>query len=163
MMINRKPRLKMKRTVIFAALFVLSLLLSTLFGNAATILVTNPGNWNWSSTVANQPWPGGTLPKSNDFVEVYDNIIITNDMTNATCQALDSSQGAYQNGEVVMAPGSTLYVSGQNEGFGTAFLGALNATATNSTVVYQGNAFWAMKTNYWNLVFSGWGDFYNGL
>lgn len=78
------------------------------------------------------------------------------------CQALDSSQGTYENGEVVMAPGSTLYVSGQNEGFGTEFLGALNATATNCTVVYQGNSFWAMKTNYWNLVFSGWGDFYNG-
>jgi hypothetical protein len=162
-MINRKPRLKMKRTATFAALFVLSLLFSTLIGHAATILVTNPGNWNWSSTVINQPWPNGILPKSNDFVEVYDNVVITNDMTNAMCQALDSSQGAFQNGEVVMAPGSTLYVSGQNEGFGTAFLGALNATATNSTVVYQGNSFWAMKTDYWNLVFSGWGDFYNGL
>ena len=61
-----------------------------------------------------------------------------------------------------MAPGSTLYVSGQNEGLGTQSLGALNATATNCTVVYQGNSFWAKTTNYWNLVFSGWGDFYNG-
>ncbi|HUA38143.1 MAG TPA: hypothetical protein VMA35_07050 [Candidatus Sulfopaludibacter sp.] len=152
----------MKINRIYAALIMSSLLFFASNSKAGTILVTNPGNWNWSSTVANQPWPNGTLPTSNDFVEVYDNIIITNDMTNAMCQALDSSQGTYENGEVVMAPGSTLYVSGQNEGFGTEFLGALNATATNSTVVYQGNSFWAMKTNYWNLVFSGWGDFYNG-
>jgi len=163
MILNQKPRLKMKKTATVAVLAVLLFLFSTLFCSAVTILVTNPGNWNWSSTIANQPWPNGTLPTSNDFVEVYDDIIITNDMTNAMCQALDSSQGAYENGEVVMAPGSTLYVSGQNEGFGTEFLGALLATATNCTVVYQGNSFWAMKTNYWNLVFSGWGDFYNGL
>ena len=66
------------------------------------------------------------------------------------------------NGTVVMAPGSTLFVSGQNEGFGSQLLGALNATATNCTVVYQGNSFWAKRADYWNLVFNGWGDFYNG-
>ncbi len=153
----------MKINQIFAALIMSSLLFFASNTKAATFLVNNPGNWNWSSTNLNQPWPNGTLPTTNDFVEIYDNVIITNDMTNAICEALDSSQGTYQNGEVVMAPGSTLYVSGQNEGFGTEFLGALIATATNCTVVYQGNSFWAMKTNYWNLVFSGWGDFYNGL
>jgi len=160
-MINRKPRLEMKKTVTFTALFVLSFLLSTSFGNAGTIFVSNPGNWNWSSTVPNQPWPNGTLPSTNDFVEVELGVVITNDMTNAICQALDSSFDG-GNGTVVMAPGSTLYVSGQNEGYGAEFLGALNATATNCTVVYQGNAFWARRTDYWNLVFNGWGDFYNG-
>jgi hypothetical protein len=151
----------MKRKSIFAAL-IASLLLFCCFRSNAVIFVTNPGNWNWSSTVTNQPWPNGVLPTSNDWVEVEMNVVITNDMTNAMCQLLDSSADG-GNGTVVMAPGTTLYVSGQNEGYGTETLGVLNATATNCTVVYQGNSFWAKRTDYWNLVFNGWGDFYNGL
>jgi len=151
----------MKRTVTYAAFVVILFLFSTLLGNAGVIFVTNPGNWNWSSTVSNQPWPTGILPTSNDWVEIEMNVVITNDMTNAMCQLLDSSADG-GNGTVVMAPGSTLYISGQNEGYGAEFLGALIATATNSTVVYQGNSFWAKRTDYWNLVFNGWGDFYNG-
>lgn len=150
----------MKINQIFAALIMPSMLFFALHSRALTIFVTNPGNWNWSSTIYNQPWTNG-LPTSNDFVFVNMGVVITNDITNATCQALDSSFDG-GNGTVVMAPGSTLYVSGQNEGYGTQNLGMLNATATNCTVVYQGNAFWAKRTDYWNLVFSGWGDFYNG-
>ena len=160
-MINQKPRLEMRIKKLLVALSVLSMLFSVSPGRAATIFVTNPGHWNWSSTVLNQPWPSGTLPTTNDFVEVQLGVVITNDMTNAMCQALDSSVDG-GNGTVVMAPGSTLYVSGQNEGFGTEFLGALIATAPNCTVDYQGNSFWAKRTDYWNLVFNGWGDFYNG-
>jgi hypothetical protein len=150
----------MKINQIFAALIMPSMLFFALHSRALTIFVTNPGNWNWSSTIYNQPWTNG-LPTSNDFIFVNMGVVITNDITNATCQALDSSYDG-GNGTVVMAPGSTLYVSGQNEGYGTQNLGILNATATNCTVVYQGNAFWAKRTDYWNLVFSGWGDFYNG-
>ena len=159
--LNLKPRLAMRIKKLLVALITLSILFSASSGIAATIFVSNAGSWNWSSTVANQPWPSGILPTTNDFVEVQLGVVITNDMTNAMCQTLDSSVDG-GNGTVVMAPGSTLYVSGQNEGYGAEFLGALIATATNCTVVYQGNAFWAKRTDYWNLVFNGWGDFYNG-
>jgi hypothetical protein len=150
----------MKRKSIFAALIASLLLFCSFRSNAAVIFVTNPGNWNWSSTNYNQPWTNG-IPTSNDWIEIEMNVVITNDMTNAMCELLDSGVDG-GNGTVVMAPGSTLTVSGQNEGYGTQGLGALVATATNCTVIYQGNSFWAMRTNYWNLVFSGWGDFYNG-
>ncbi|HVU07543.1 MAG TPA: hypothetical protein VHG89_03260 [Verrucomicrobiae bacterium] len=101
------------------------------------------------------------MPTTNDLVEVLSGIVITNDMTNATCMALDSSEDG-GNGTVVMAPGSTLLVGGALEGYGTQNVGEFDASATNCTVIYQGNAFWAKRTDYWNLIFSGWGDFYNG-
>lgn len=153
----------MKINQIVFALAMLSMLFFASISSAVNLItVSNPGNWNWSSTVPNQPWPNGILPTTNDIVEVLDGVVITNDMTNAICQALDSSQATGIGGTVVMAPNSTLYVSGQNEGLGTQSLGTLIASATNNTVVYQGNAFWAKRINYWNLDFSGWGDFYNG-
>jgi hypothetical protein len=152
----------MKRNQMFVALIILSMMLFAPISHATNVItVSSIGNWNWSSTVSNAPWPGGILPTTNDFVEVLNGVVITNDMTNAVCQALDSSADG-GNGTVVMAPGSTLTVSGQNEGFGAQTLGVLVATATNCTVIYQGNAFWAKRTDYWNLTFSGWGDFYNG-
>jgi hypothetical protein len=151
----------MKINQMFVALIILSTLLFASISHATNVInVSNIGNWNWSSTVTNEPWPNGILPTTNDFVEVLDGVVITNDMTNAICQALDSYDGG--NGTVVMAPGSTLIVGGLNEGFGTQSLGVLVATATNCTVIYQGNSFWAKRTDYWNLVFGGWGDFYNG-
>jgi hypothetical protein len=161
----------MKIKQIFATFPILCVLLFASVSQAYNYLqITNAGNWNWSSTVPNQPWPSGNLPTTNDFLEVYDNIVITNDMTNAVCDVLDSVgavfQGGIGNGKVVMAPNSTLTVYAQGislEGYGDQGLGALDATATNCTVIYNGNSFWAMRTNYWNLVFSGWGDFYNGL
>lgn len=151
----------MKIKQIFATLLTLSILLSASISHAVNyISVYNSGNW--SSTVTNAPWPNGVLPTTNDLVLVYDNVVITNDMTNAACMALSSLYGTNQNGEVVMAPGSTLLVGGVLEGYGSQDLGSLIATATNCTVIYGGNSFWAKRTNYWNLVFSGWGDFYNG-
>src|SRR5579862_8938145 len=91
MMINQKPRLEMRIKKLLVALSTLSILFFVPFGNAATIFVSNPGNWNWSSTVPNQPWPTGILPTTNDFVEIQLGVVITNDMTNAMCQTLDSS------------------------------------------------------------------------
>lgn len=148
----------MKTKQIFTTLAILSILV---FTSISYGFITPTASGNWSSTNAGMPWPGGILPTTNDFVEVLNGIVITNDMTNATCQALDSTLDG-GNGTVIMTPGSTLIISGQNEGYGTQSLGILDATATNCTVIYQGNAFWAKRTDYWNLVFSGWGDFYNG-
>lgn len=148
----------MKKNQLFVALIILSTFLSVSTCRAVIYAATNG---YWSSTVPNQPWPGGILPTTNDWVEVDYGITITNDMTNAACMLLASTVDG--NGTVVMAPGSTLIVGGANEGYGTQTLGVLNAAATNCTVIYQGNAFWAKRTTYWNLDFSGWGDFYNGV
>jgi hypothetical protein len=151
----------MKTKSIVVSISILSSLFFTSI-SYASIVATQSGNWS-DTNVATSPWPNGILPQTNSIVEVKDDIVITVDMTNAVCGALDSSVlGILENGTVTMAPGSTLTVFGQNEGFGTQSLGQLNATATNCTVIYLGNAFWAQRTDYYNLVFGGWGDFYNG-
>ena len=157
----------MKTKYIVASVIVLFNLLF------ASISQAQPSYWvpirsgNWSDTnAATSPWSygvtNGFLPGTNTFIEVLDDIVITVDITNAVCDVLDSIQGTLENGTVIMAPGSTLTVYGQNEGYGTQSLGYLIATATNSTVRYLGNAFWATRTDYYNLEFDGWGDFYNG-
>jgi hypothetical protein len=77
-------------------------------------------------------------------------------------------QYVYDAGSVTMAPNSTFNVVGDPAGAeGTYLLGALNATATGNTVIYSGNPFWAMHTNYYNLIFSNTistmnQDFFNG-
>jgi hypothetical protein len=157
----------MKTKNVLAAVGILSSLLVT------TISQAQPSYWapirsgNWSDTnSATSPWANGVTnilaPGTNTFIEVMDGIVIIVDVTNAVCEALDSTQGTIENGTVTMAPGSTITVFGKNEGYGTQSLGYLIATATNCTVVYRGNAFWAQRTDYYNLVFGGWGDFYNG-
>jgi hypothetical protein len=148
---------------IFSALTILFMLLFASISHAQITFVMVNNSGDWSSTIPDQPWPGGTLPTASNIVEVLDNVVLTNDTTNAICMALDSQiYGTLQNGALVMAPGSTLIVGGALEGYGSQALGSLDATATNCTVIYEGNAFWATRTNYWNLVFAGWGDFYNG-
>lgn len=150
----------MKTKQIFAVLTMLSMLFFTSVSHAQTYMqIYNSGNW--SSTVPNAPWPSGVLPTTNTELYVYDNVVITNDMTNAACLFLSSAFGTNQNGTVLMTPGSTLLVEG-TEGASSQGLGNLIATATNCTVIYANNAYWAMRTDYWNLVFSGWGDFYTG-
>jgi hypothetical protein len=154
----------MKTKYIFASVIILSNLLFASIGRAQGIVVVTPiRSGNWSDTnVATSPWPNGILPQTNSFIEVLDDIVITVDVTNAVCEVLDSTQGTIVNGTVTMAPGSTLTIYGKEEGYGTQGLGYLIATATNSTVRYLGNAFWAQRTDYYNLEFDGWGDFYNG-
>jgi hypothetical protein len=154
----------MKIKQIFVALIILSMLFFATNSRATDIKAAGSGNW--SSTVPNAPWPGGILPTTNDDVDVVSGITITVDTTNAVCQFIysdDEVAGYYQSsGTVTMAPNSTLTITGPFEGYGAQTLGVLNATATNCTVIYQGNAFWAKRADYYNLVFSGWGDFYNG-
>jgi hypothetical protein len=152
----------MKTKQIFLTLTILSILLFASISHAVTFVkVYNSGNW--SSTVPDHPWPGGVFPTTNNLVEIYDGVVITNDTTNAACMAFDTFlYPTNHDGSVVMGPGSTLIVGGVLEGYGTQSMGVFNPTATNCTVIYEGNAFWAKRTNYWNLKFNGWGDFYNG-
>ncbi len=154
----------MKTKHIFAALTVLSILSFAPICHAYNLLyAAQSGYWSNTNSVTS-PWPGGILPTTNDFIEVDNGIVITNDMTNAACMVLDSYfDTSGLGGTVIMAPNSTLVVGGILEGYGTQNLTVFDATATNCTVIYDGNAFWASRCNYWNLVFNGWGNFYNGL
>jgi hypothetical protein len=154
----------MKTKHIFAALTILSTLLFASISRAGVnyLVAVQSGYWSNTNTVTS-PWPGGILPTTNDLVEVDNGIVITNDMTNAACMCLDSAQDlSGLGGSVIMAPNSTLVVGGVLEGYGTQGVTVFDPTATNCTVVYDGNAFWATRSNYWNLVFNGWGNFYNG-
>jgi hypothetical protein len=78
--------------------------------------------------------------------------------TDTTCAFL------YGSGTVTLAPGVKLDVLGDTVGAqGAQQLTTLNATATGCTVNYHGNPFWAKRTDYYHLTFSGAGNFYNGV
>lgn len=145
----------MKTRQILAALTSLSLLLVASIGHAVDITATNSGNWG-DPTI----WNSGTVPGINDDADIPLGINVTVN-TNATVQFI------YDDGTVTMGPGATLNVVGDSAGAqGTQTLGLLNATAISNTVIYTGNAFWAKRTDYYNLVFANSTanlyDFYNG-
>jgi hypothetical protein len=146
----------MKKDQVFGiAVTVLSILFVASTGRSADI--TAAGSGNWSSTIPDAPWPGGIVPSTNDSVDVESPHVITVD-TNVTCAYI------YGSGTVIMAADVTLDIMGDAAGaYGAQQLDVLNATAPGNTVNYHGNAFWAKRTDYHNLVFSGYGDFYNGL
>src|SRR6266850_2491652 len=133
---------------------ILPMMLVVSISYAADIVATGSGNW--SSTVANAPWPGGVVPSSTDDVDVEAPFNITVDSTASIAYI-------YGSGTVTMAAGATLNVLGDPAGGqGTQSLALLNTTATGNTVNYLGNAFWCKHQNYYNLVLSGHGNFYNG-
>ncbi|MGC3957276.1 MAG: hypothetical protein QM813_04705 [Verrucomicrobiota bacterium] len=124
-------------------------------GHAADITATGSGNW--SSTVPDAPWPDGIVPGTNDSVDVESPFTITVD-TDTTCAFL------YGSGTVTLASGVKLDILGDLAGAqGAQQLAVLDATATGCTVNYHGNPFWAKRTDYYHLIFSGAGDFYNGI
>jgi hypothetical protein len=148
----------MKIQNIFAVLTALCLLPCASISRAADITATGSGNW--SSTVPDAPWPSGTVPGTNDSVDVEAPYNVTVD-SNATIGYI------YGSGTVTMAPGATLTVVGDSLGaYGTQELQSLNATAANNTVIYMGNIFWSKRTDYFNLIFTNGTtnsyDFYNG-
>jgi hypothetical protein len=156
----------MKTKQILILLTILSLGLFISVAHADDITCTNSGNWSdpaiWmnSLTLANQ------VPSTNDSVDVRTGFVVTVD-TNAACGYLYSSDwdpiNSIPGGTVVMGAGVTLDIYGDTIGAqGSQGLGFLDAQAVGNTVVYHGNAFWAKRTNYWNLAFTGAGDFYNG-
>src|SRR5882724_155711 len=115
---------------IFAALTVLSILSFAPICHAFNQLTAAQSGY-WSNTNAvTSPWPGGILPTTNDFVEVDNGIVITNDMTNAACMCLDSAfDESGLGGTVIMAPNSTLIVGGVLEGYGTQGVTVFDPTA----------------------------------
>lgn len=147
----------MKTKQIFAVSIMLSVLLFTPVSHAADITAVNSGNWGDTNV-----WMGGAVPGTNDDADIPAGITVTVD-TNAAVQFI------YDSGTVTMAPNSTLNVVGDPAGAeGTDQLGTLNASAIGNTIIYSGNPFWAMHTNYYNLVFSNTvsatsQDFFNGM
>jgi hypothetical protein len=146
--------MKTNRPII--AFFSLSLLLFAFASRAADITATNSGNWG-DPTI----WDSGTVPGTNDNADVPAAYIVTVD-TNAAVQYI------FDAGTVTLSPNATLTIVGDPAGaYGTQTLGALNAAADGSTVIYTGNSFWAKRTDYYNLVFSNnvvtnLIDFFNG-
>jgi hypothetical protein len=122
---------------------------------AADITAINSGNWS-DPTI----WDGGVVPSTNDDIDVESPYVITVDSDAAI-------QYMFGSGTVTLAPGVTLNIFGDTGGaYGAQQLDGLNATATGCTVIYSGNVYWAKRTDYYNLVFSGTStttrDFYNG-
>lgn len=122
-----------------------------LTSRAADITALTSGNWE-DPTI----WSTGTVPGTNDDADVPLGIEVTV-ATNANVQYI------YDQGTVTMAPYATLNVIGDSLGaYGTQNLALLDASATGNTVIYSGNAHWALNVPYYNLVFSGSGTFWNG-
>src|SRR5882672_8386331 len=71
----------------------LSVLLLLAFGASYAATITTTGSGNWSSTVPNAPWPGGTIPAVGDNVIIGDGFTLTVD-GNRTCNALTVGNGS---------------------------------------------------------------------
>jgi hypothetical protein len=147
----------MKTKHIFAVLTMLSAAIFTSFGQNY-IDATNSGSWG-DPTI----WDSGTVPGTNDFVEIDPGISITVD-TNAIVLWIvgDGLAG----GTLTMATNSTLEILDSSVS-GTYQLGLLDTSASGNTVIYDGNPFYAKHCDYYNLVFSNnittnTMDFYNG-
>lgn len=123
--------------------------------NAADLVAINSGNWSNPAI-----WDGGVVPGTNDNIDVESPYAVTVDADAAV-------QYMFGSGTVTLAPGVTLNILGDPGGaYGAQQLDGLDATATGSTTIYSGNVYWAKRTDYYNLVFSGTSattrDFYNG-
>jgi len=126
---------------VLAALFLVA--------NGHTATITATGSGNWSSTTPDAPWPGGLVPSSTDNVTV-------NTPNNVTVDAVQTIDYIAGSGTVTMAVGATLNVTGTTGGTGIT-VATLNASATDSTVDYQGNAYFTKYTTYYNLKWSNYG------
>ncbi|MFM9840196.1 MAG: T9SS type A sorting domain-containing protein [Cyclobacteriaceae bacterium] len=102
---------------------VLCLLAIVAISKAAVITTT--GNGNWSSTVPNAPWPGGTIPATTDDIVIGAGFILTVD-GNRTANSLAVGNGS----TITVNTGVTLTVTTS-----TSFP---NLAATNTTGIIAG-------------------------
>lgn len=76
--------------------------------------ITTGGSGNWSSTVANAPWPGGTLPTSADDVIIAVNHTVTLDAgVVAACRTLTLAQGGTTGGTLLNGTGGNISLTVQ--------------------------------------------------
>lgn len=149
----------MKTKCLLIILALSPALLISLTGRAA-VDITATGSGNWYSTVPDAPWPDGIVPDPTNGVDVESPYVVTVN-SNAAIAYL------YGSGTVVMATNSTLNILDPEGAIGTYQLATLDTTASNNTIIYSGNQFWAKHQDYDNLVFSNTvitnaNNFYNG-
>jgi hypothetical protein len=147
--------LKLQLTGIPALLSLVALLFLPLNSWAQDGLATNSSG-NWSSIITNEPWADGLVPTNTTVVEIDNPVVVTVDVTNAICDYI------FGNGELDMAPNSTLSVTDPTYSYGTATLTTMHATATGNTVIYTANSFFCKHTDYYNLSLVGGGTLYTG-
>ncbi len=141
----------MKTRPISLILTILSVSFFASASHATDITAIASGVWGDTNI-----WDSGTVPGTNDDADVELPFNVTVE-TNAATQYI------YGGGTVTMAQNSTLTIVGDAlGGEGTQNLGLLDASATGNTVIYAGNPFWCKHQDYYNLVLSGTGNFFNG-
>lgn len=149
----------MKSKRFLLAFTLLATLLITFTSRAAVDIIAT-GSGNWYSTVPDAPWPGGVVPDPTNGVDIESPYVITVN-SNAAIAYL------YGSGSVVMGKNTTLNIRDPEGAIGTYQLATFDTTASNNTVIYSGNQFWAKHQDYYNLVFSNTvitnaNNFYNG-
>src|SRR5882762_62683 len=85
--LTRRAFIQVQRVVALSILFLLA------FGASYAATITTTGSGNWSSTVPNAPWPGGTIPAATDNVIIGDGFTLTVD-GNRTCASLTVGNGS---------------------------------------------------------------------
>lgn len=145
--------------IVVASAVLLSFLFFATSGRSA-VDITATGSGNWYSAVPDAPWPGGVVPDPTNGVDVESPYVITVN-SNAAVAYL------YGSGTVVMGTNTTLNILDPEGAIGTYQLTTLDTSASNNTVIYSGNQFWAKHQDYDNLVFSNTvitnaNNFYNG-
>lgn len=145
----------MKIKTILANFAVLSCLFFASVAHATWITAIGSGDWGDTNN-----WDSGTIPGTNDFIEVDSPDAITVE-TNDIVQYIMGS------GTVTMSANSTLYIMDPTGGHGNYEVSTFDASAPGNTVVFLNNPFWAKHQDYCNLVFSNLAttnliDFFNG-
>ena len=126
----------MKTKKIFSALTILSISLFTSYGQNLIIAI-NSGNWSDTNI-----WSSGTVPGTNDAVDVEAPLNVTVD----TNQIIHFITGG---GTITMGTNSMLILL---DDAGIAQSTTLDTTATGNTVIYTANPFGTKQCNYYNLV-----------
>jgi hypothetical protein len=99
-------------------------------GSTGTIITTGSGNW--SSTVADAPWPGGIIPSLSDNVVIADGHSVTIDVA-AVCANLTVGQGTSGQLQFEATTARTLSVTGDV----TIRPGAVFQTSSSGAVTSQ--------------------------
>jgi hypothetical protein len=129
----------MKTTVLFKTLTLLGISLSVALCQGQTFtLITAAQSGNWSDP---NTWTGGIVPGVSNSVDIEGGIEVMVD-TNVTLGAIEGF------GTVTMVTNSTLVLL-QDPMINATI--TLNATASNSTVIYTGNPYNAYVCDYYNL------------
>jgi hypothetical protein len=135
--------MKIKQILAVLTILPVSLIVST--SRADDFSAIQSGNWSDTNTwLDNTTVTNGTVPGINDDADIAFGFDVTVD-TNISVQYI------YDYGTVTMGTNSSLNLFND---LAIATSITLDATATGNTVIYSANPFFALQTNYYNLVFA---------